>query len=122
MSGCPTPCPAASQRESVYLLPHLVRVITFITSIYSVGQDTPGRGVTIATASPRPEPKQSPQPKRWHSSLDPQGDMSIDKTSPKASQEGPLSSERRETADWFTSLKPSCTDAFSHDSDPVKEA
>ena len=35
-----------------------------------------------ATASPRPEPKQSPQPKRQHSSPDPQGDMSIDETSP----------------------------------------
>ena len=23
---------------------------------------------------------------------------------------------------WFTSLKPACTDAFSHDSDPMKEA
>ena len=39
-----------------------------------------------ATASPRPEPKQSPQPKRWHSLPDPQGDMSIDETSPMASQ------------------------------------
>ena len=38
---------------------------------------------------------------------DPQGDMSIDKTSPTALQEGPLSSKRRETANWFASLKPS---------------
>ena len=75
-----------------------------------------------AAASPRPEPKQSPWPKRWHSSPDPQGDMSIDETSPKALQEGLLRSKRRETADWFTSLKPSRADAFSHDSNPVKEA
>ena len=75
-----------------------------------------------ATASPRPEPKQFPQPKRQHSLPDPQGDTSIDEISPTASQEGPLISKRRETADWFTSLKPSCTDAFSHDSDLVKEA
>ena len=75
-----------------------------------------------ATASPRPEPKQSPWPKRWHSSPDPQGDTSIDKTSPTALQEGLLSSKRRETADWFTSLKPSHADAFICDSNPVKEA
>ena len=75
-----------------------------------------------ATASPRPEPKQSPWPKRWHSLPDPQGDTSIDETSPTALQEGPSSSKRRETADWFASLKPSHVDAFSHDSDLMKEA
>ena len=48
--------------------------------------------------------------------------MSIDKTSPTASQEGLLSSKRRETANWFASLKPSHMDAFSHDSDPIREA
>ena len=75
-----------------------------------------------ATTSPRPEPKQSPWPKRWHSSPDPQGDTSIDETFPTASQDGLSSSKRRETSDWFASLKPSCADAFSHDSDLIKEA
>ena len=75
-----------------------------------------------ATASPRPGLKQSPQPKRWHSLPDPQGDTSVDETSPMASQEGPLSSKRREAADWFTSLKSSCVDAFSCDSNSIKEA
>ena len=46
----------------------------------------------------------------------------MDETSSKASQEGLSSSKRRETPDWFTSLKPSCADTFSHDSDPIKEA
>ena len=75
-----------------------------------------------ATASPRPEPKQSPQPKRQHPLPDPWGSTSMDKTSSKASQEGPSSSKRRETPNWFASLKSSHADAFSHDSDPVKEA
>ena len=75
-----------------------------------------------ATAPPRPEPKQSPWPKRWLSLPDSQEDTSIDETSPMASQEGPSSSKRRETADWLASLKPSHADAFSHDSDLVKEA
>ena len=48
--------------------------------------------------------------------------MSIDETSPMVSQEGPSSSKRRETASWFASLKPSHADAFSHDSDLIKEA
>ena len=122
MSSYPTLCSTASQRESVYLLPCLVRVITFITSIYSVCQDTPGRGATICNCFSQARTQTVPWPKRWHSLPDPQGDTSIDETSPKASQEGLSSSQRRETADWFASLKPSCADAFSHDSNPIKEA
>ena len=53
---------------------------------------------------------------------DPQGDTSIDEISPMASQEGPSSLKRRETAGWFASLKPSHADAFSHDSNLIKEA
>ena len=48
--------------------------------------------------------------------------MSIDKPSPKAMQEGPSSSKRWETPIWFASLKPSHAEAFSQDSDIVKEA
>ena len=44
----PSTC-QASQRKSVYLLPHLVRAITFITSIYSICQDTPGMGTAICS-------------------------------------------------------------------------
>ena len=65
------------------------------------------------TASPRPEPKWSPQPKRWHPLPDPWGSMSMDETSSKASQEGLSSSKRRETPNWVASLKPSHADAFS---------
>ena len=75
-----------------------------------------------ATTSPRPEPKWSPWPKRQHPLPDPQGSTSMDETSSKASQEVPSSSKRRETPDWFVSLKPGCADAFSHDSYPMKEA
>ena len=45
----------------------------------------------------------------------------MDETSSKASQEGPSSSKKRETPDWFASLKSSHADAFSHDSNPMKE-
>ena len=41
------PCFTASEGESVCLLSCLVRAITFITSIYSIHQNTPGRGATI---------------------------------------------------------------------------
>ena len=45
-------------------------------------------------ASPTPVPKWSPQPKRWHPLPELQGSMSIDKTTPRAMQEGPSSSKR----------------------------
>ena len=115
------PCSAASQRESAF---YHILLGQLPSSLWSIPfAETPqAEEQPSATTSPRPEPKQSPQPKRQHSLPDPQGDTSIDKTSPMALQEGPSSSKRRETADWFASLKPSHTDAFSHDSDLVKEA
>ena len=75
-----------------------------------------------AAASPSSEPKQSPWPKRQHSLADPWVSTSMDETSSKTSQEGPSSSKRREAPDWVTSLKPACADAFSHNSNPMKEA
>ena len=45
-SNCPVPCSSVSQRESTFLLPHLIRAIVIITSIHSIHQGTPGRGVT----------------------------------------------------------------------------
>ena len=53
---------------------------------------------------------------------EPWGSMSIDETSPKAMQEGPSSSKRWETPIWFASLKPSHAEAFSRDSNIMKEA
>ena len=46
------------------------------------------QGQPPTTTPPRLEPKQSPQSKRQHSLPDAQGDMSIDESSPMASQEG----------------------------------
>ena len=64
----------------------------------------------------------APWLKREHPLPEPWGSMSIDETSTKAMQEGPSSSKRWETPIWFTSLKPSHAEAFSRDSDIVKEA
>ena len=79
-------------------------------------------GQPPATTSPKPEPRRSPPPKRQHSSTDAQGDMSIDEDFPMASQGGPSSSKTGKMVDWFSSLSPSCTDAFSQDSSLMKEA
>ena len=79
-------------------------------------------GQPSVTTPSRLEPKESPQPKRQHPLPDLQGDSSIDGTFPMVSQEGLLSCKRREAADWSSSLMPSCMDAFSQDSGPVKEA
>ena len=48
--------------------------------------------------------------------------MSADEDSPMASQEGLSSSKIGKTTDWFSSLSPSCADAFCQDSNLVKEA
>ena len=79
-------------------------------------------GQLLATISPKSEPKWSPQPKRQHSSTDAWGDMSTDEDFPVASQEGPSSSKRERNTDWSSSQKPSHADAFSQDSELMKEA
>ena len=73
-------------------------------------------------ASPTPVHKWSPWPKRWHPFPELQGSTSIDETTLRAMQEGPSSSKRWEAPTWFTSLKPSCVEAFLWDSSIVKEA
>ena len=50
--------------------------------------------------------------------MDAQGDTSIDEDFPTTS----LNSKKGKTANWLTSMKSSHADAFSRDSDPMKEA
>ena len=75
-----------------------------------------------STAFPMPAPKWSPWLKRQHPSPEPQGSMSIDETTPRATQEGPSSPKRQEVSTCFASLKPSHAEAFLRDSSIVKEA
>ena len=87
----------------------------------------PARGPLVEeqppmAAPPTPVPKWSPWPKRWLPSPELQGSTSIDKTTPKAMQEGPSSLKRQEAPAWFTSLKPSHAEAFLQDYSIVKEA
>ena len=77
----------------------------------------------VAASPTASMPKWSPWPKRWLPSPEPQGSTSIDKTTPRAMQEGPSSPKRcRGSPAWFTSLKPSHAEAFLQDSSIVKEA
>ena len=48
--------------------------------------------------------------------------MPIGGATPKATLGGPRSPKRQEIPHWFTTLKPNCAEAFSQDSDMVKEA
>ena len=68
-------------------------------------------GQPLSTISLKQEPKQSPPPKRRHSSMDAQGDTSIDEDFPATS----LNSKKGKTANWLTSMKSSHADAFSQD-------
>ena len=112
-----------SLRENLYSSYHILlgqsssslQSIPFTRAPQAEGQPT-------ATTPPRPEPKQSSQLKRQHSSADAQGDTSIDENSPMAPQEELSNSKKGKTADWSSSLKPSCADAFSQDSSLMKEA
>ena len=67
-------------------------------------------------------PKQSPQPRRQCPSPEPVESMPLGRTTLKATPVGPPSSKQQETLPWKKALKPSHAEAFSWDSDLVKEA
>ena len=94
------------------------------SSLWSIlfTQASQAEGQPPSIASPKPEPEQSPHPKRWHSLTDAQRDMSMDEDLPTTLQEELPSSKKGKTANCLSSMKPSHADAFSWDSDPVKEA
>ena len=69
-----------------------------------------------------PVPKQSPRPKRQHPSPDPVDSMPLGGTTSKAILEGPPSSKWQEVPPWNKVLKQSHSEAFSQDTDLVKEA
>ena len=73
------------------------------------------------TAPPTPVPKQSSRPKRWHPSPDPVESTPLGRTMSKTMSEGPPSSKWWEIPPWNKVLKPGCAEAFSQDSDLVKE-
>ena len=79
-------------------------------------------GQPLSTISLKLEPKWSPPPKRQHSSMDAQGDMSMDEDFPATLQEESSNSKKGKTANWLTSMRSKCINAFSWDSDPMKEA
>ena len=73
-------------------------------------------------APPMAVPKQSPRPKRCHPSSDPVDSMPLGGTTSKTTSDGPPSSKQWEILPWNKALKPSHVEAFSQDSDLVKEA
>ena len=75
-----------------------------------------------SAAPPAPTPKQSPRPKRWHPSSDPVESMPLGRTTLKAAPGRPLRSMRQEVSPWYRALKPNHAEAFSQDSDLVREA
>ena len=119
--NCPKPCSPVPQRGSTFFIPDPIGEIIIIMVVYSACQGTPNRSATTCNHFPKQEPKQSPPPKRRHSSTEAQGDTSADKDSPVASQEGPSSSKIGNMVDWFSSQSPSHADTFCRDSSLVKE-
>ena len=83
---------------------------------------SPVKGQLTSAAPPTPVPEQSPRPKGWHPSPDPVESTPLGRTTLKATLGGPPSSKRQEVPPWFRTLKPGCAEAFSWDSDLVREA
>ena len=82
----------------------------------------PAEEQSAPAASPLPVPKQTPRPKRQHPSPGPVESMPLARTTSKITSEGPPSSKQQEVPPWSKVLKPSHEEAFSPDSDLVKEA
>ena len=90
---------------------------------FTLSQRTSPAEEQSAPAAPStPVPKQSPRPKRWHPSLDPVDSTPLGRTTSKATLEGPPSSKWQEVPPWNKALKQSHSEAFSWDTDLVKEA
>ena len=67
-------------------------------------------------------PEQSLRPKRWHPSPDPVDSMPLGGSMCKATSEGPPSCKWQEVSPWNKELKQGCSEAFSQDTNLVKEA
>ena len=61
-------------------------------------------------------------PKRQHSSMEAQVDMSMDEDFPITLQEESSNPKKGRTADWLTGMESDHVDAFSWDSNSIKEA
>ena len=68
------------------------------------------------------EPGWSPPPKRQHSSMEAQVDTSMDEDLPTTLEGESSNPKKGKTADWLTSMKSEHVDAFSRDSNSIKEA
>ena len=79
-------------------------------------------GQPLSTIPLKPEPEQSLPPKRQHSSREAHGDMSMDENFPITLQEESSNPKKGKTANWHTCMKSDHADAFSQDSNSVKEA
>ena len=90
---------------------------------FALSQETsPAEQQSTPAAPPMPVLKQSPRPKRWHPSSDPVDSMPLGGTTSKATLEVPPSSKWQEVPPWNKVLKQSCLEAFSWDTELVKEA
>ena len=90
---------------------------------FTLSQRTsPAEEQSAPAAPPVLVPKQSLRPKRWHPSPDPVESMHLGRTMSKTTSEGSPSSKQQEVPPWNKVLKLSHAEAFSQDSDLVKEA
>ena len=122
LSGHLIPYSATAQRHSGYLISYPIGANTSITSTHPTTEDFSHGRTTNHSHFSTPVPEQSPRPKMQHPLPDPMESMPKGGTTPKATLGGPPSPKRWETPPWFKTLKPSHAEAFSWESNMVKEA
>ena len=113
--------PNGPQECSGNFLPHSIREDTSITPFCSITKGLPVEEQLASAAPPTLVPKWSPWPKRRCPSPDPMESTPLGRTTSKATPGGPSISKWQETLPWNRALKPSHAEAFSWDSDLVKE-
>ena len=113
--------PGRAQRCVGGLLPGFVGAGPYIPLISLSPKTSLTEEQPAPAASPTPMPKQSPRPKRQHASPDPVDSKPSSKTMPQTALEEPHRSKMQEVPPWNKVLKQSHSEAFSWDSDLVKE-
>ena len=95
---------------------------SLLLGLYSLAPASQTGGQPLSIIPLKSEPKQSLPPKRQHSSMEAQGNTSIDEDFPITSQEESSKPKKGRTADWLTCMESDHADAFSRDSNSIKEA
>ena len=122
LSVCPTCQPSGAQRHAGSLLSHFDWAGTHIPPIHLITRSLPSGATVHLSSSSHTSAWAVPQAQNVYPSPDPTDNMPLGRTTSKATLEGPPSSKWQEVPPWTKVLKQSCSEAFSWDTNLVKES